>query len=199
MAATVLLPASLVALRAEGLLLAEAGGVQTIRSDAQRDEVLRDGIRPANAKTQVVFRGTALVAVAFDVHFDGRVVLQKLGGLGQRGASIRTKVGLVVVEVGVAHFLGPNLIDGRLARLFDRWRRIHGDVGGGTGRAAGTGGRDRVGGGVGRRNLGGALGSDGANVGGDGELRGIGRIPAQGCRFAFIWGSGASLQLYRGA
>src|SRR5260370_40394180 len=101
MAATVLLPASLVALSAEGLLLAEAGGVEAIGSNSERLEILLDGIGSANAEAEVVLRRAALVAVAFNGCFDGRVRLQEVRGLGESYAGIRTSVCRVVVEVGV--------------------------------------------------------------------------------------------------
>src|SRR5260370_36192202 len=146
MAATVLLPASLVMLVAEGLLLAEAGGVEAIGGDAQRLEILLDGVGAANAEAQVVFRGTAFVAVAFNDDFNRGVLLQEVCSCGQRSASVRTNVRLVVVEIGVTAFL---VEIGRRFLFLRRWRRsVDGDTGSGTGGAAGTGGSDRVGGGV---------------------------------------------------
>src|SRR5258708_6476605 len=130
MAATVLLPASLVARGAERLLLAEAGGVEAIGTDAQRLEILLDGIGPANAKTQVVLRGAALVAMAFDGCFDRRVGFQEVRGFGESGAGVRTDIGLVVVEIGILNFSLKELVVRGPFRLFYwRWRCIHGDVG----------------------------------------------------------------------
>src|SRR5713226_3442814 len=105
MAAAVLLPAGFVALHAEGLLLAEADRAQAVGRNAQRNDVLLDGVGAATAETQVVFRGAALVAVAFDGHFERRVVLEEVRGLRERRAGIRTQVGLVVIEISIAHFL----------------------------------------------------------------------------------------------
>src|SRR5216683_608718 len=181
MAATVLLPARLVALGAEGLLLAEAGGIEAIGGDAQGHEILLDGVGAANAEAKVVFGGAALVAVAFDGCFDGRVGFQEVRGLGESGAGVRANVSLIVVEVGVLHFTQEEFVIRRPFGLLD-WRRrcVYRDGRGGTSVASGASRRDCVSGGVGGRNLGGALGSDGANVRSDGELRGIGRVPAQG-------------------
>src|SRR5260370_207141 len=120
MAAAVLLPASLVVLRTEGLLLAEADGADAVRRDAERNDVLLDGVGAAIAEAQVVFGGAALVAVAFDGHCDGGVALQEVRGLGERGAGVGTNVGLVVIEIGGAHFLEEELIEVRLGR---RWGR----------------------------------------------------------------------------
>src|SRR6266478_4932360 len=159
MAATVLLPARLVALGAEGLLLAEAGGIEAIGSNAQRHDILLDGVGAANAEAKVVFGGAARVAVAFDGCFDGRVGFQEVRGLGESGAGVRTDIGLVVVEVGVLHFTQEELVVRGPFGLFDWGRSVDGDTGSG---------------------LGGALRSDRANLGSDGELRGIGGIPRQG-------------------
>src|SRR5216684_1077713 len=81
MAATVLLPASFGALHAEGLFLAEADGADAVGGDAERNGVLLHGVGTANAEGQVVFRGAALVAVAFDDHFEARIVFQEIRGL----------------------------------------------------------------------------------------------------------------------
>src|SRR6266436_1418760 len=179
MAAAVLLPTSLVALSAEGLLLAEAGGVQAIGGDAQRLEILLDSVGSANAEAEVVFGGAALVAVAFNDDFNRGVLLQEVCSCGQRSARVRANVSLVVVEVGVTDFLVE--IGLGCWRRRRRWWSGHVHGSGGACRAAGTSRRDCVGRGVGRRNFGGALCSDGANVRSDGELRSIGGIPAQ-CR-----------------
>src|SRR5216683_427902 len=168
MAATVLLPARLVALGAEGLLLAEAGGIEAIGGDAQGHEILLDGVGAANAEAKVVFGGAALVAVAFDGCFDGRVGFQEVRGLGESGAGIRANVSLIVVEVGVLHFTQEEFVIRGPFGLFHRRRWcVYRDGGRGASVAAGTCRSDRVSRRVGRRNLGGALCSDGANVGSD--------------------------------
>src|ERR1700731_4252181 len=138
MAAPVLLPAGFVALVAEGLLLAEADGAEAVGGNAQRNEVLLHGGGAAIAEGQVVFRGATLVAVAFDGCLDRRVSFQEVRGLGKRGAGIRTNVGLVVVEIGVAHFSQKEfVVRGPLWRRRRR-RRIYRDGCGGTGGAPGT-------------------------------------------------------------
>src|SRR6267143_2574939 len=104
MTATVLLPAGLVALVAEGLLLAEADGAEAIGRNAQRNDILLHGSGAAIAQGQVVFRGATLVAVALDGHFEPRIIFQEIPGLRERGAGIGTNVNLVVVEIGIAHF-----------------------------------------------------------------------------------------------
>src|SRR5258708_26544249 len=142
MAAAVLLPAGLVALVAEGLLLAEADGVDAVGRNAQRDHVLLHGAGTAIAEAQVVFRGAPLVAVAFDGYLEARIVFQEIRGLGERGAGIGTKVGLVVVEIGITNFSHEEFVV-RRPRWRRRWRRwierdARGGRGGGAGARAGT-------------------------------------------------------------
>src|SRR5260370_41145897 len=139
MTAAVLLPAGFVALRAEGLLFAEADGAEAVGGNAQRNNVLLDGVGPANAQGQVVFRGAAFVAVAFDGRFEPRIVLQEVRGCRERGAGIRTNVGLVVVEIGIAHSSCEEFVVRGPHWRRRRWRRrVHRDRRGGGGGAAGT-------------------------------------------------------------
>src|ERR1700674_399075 len=180
MAATVLLPAVLVVLGAEGLLLAEADGAEAIGRNAQRNEILLHGGGAAIARSQVVFRGATLVAVAFDGHLEPRIIFKEIPGLRERGAGIGANVGLVEVEIGIAHFSQEEfVVRGPLWRRRRR-RRIHRDGCGGGGGAAGTGGRNRVSRGVGWGDLSGALSSHGTDIGRDVKLGSIGGIPAQG-------------------
>src|SRR6267142_2007207 len=180
MAATVLLVARLVVLVAEGLLLAEANGAEAVGRNPQRNEVLLDGGGAAIAQAQVVFRGATLVAVAFDGCFNRWVPLQEVRSRGESDASVGTNVGLVVVEIGIAHFSQEEFVfRGPLWRRRRR-RRVHRDGCSGASGAAGTRGSNRVGRRVGGRDLGRALSSDVADIGCDRELRGIGGIPAQG-------------------
>src|SRR5712664_2869802 len=157
MAAAVLLPAGLVALVAEGLLLAEADGVDAVGRNAQSEHVLLHGAGTAIAEAQVVFRGAPLVAVAFDGYLEARIVFQEIRSLRERGAGIGTKVGLVVVKISITHFSREEFVVGR-PRWWRRWRRcIDRDACGGAGGAAGTGGGNRVSRRVGGRDLGRAL------------------------------------------
>src|SRR5258708_40001341 len=100
MAATILLPAGLIALGAEGLLLAEAGGIEAVSRNAQRLEILLDGVGTAAAKTQIVFRGATFVAVAFDGYFDWGLALEKVRGFRRRDARDRGNGSLVGGEIG---------------------------------------------------------------------------------------------------
>src|SRR6267378_8088348 len=125
MAATVLLPAGLAALVAEGLLLAEADGAEAVGRNAQRNEVLLDGGGAAIAEPEVVFGGAALVAVAFDGDFESRIVFQEIRRLRECLASVGTNVGLVVVEISVTHFSQEEfLVRGSRRRRRRRRRRI---------------------------------------------------------------------------
>src|SRR6266446_5839253 len=158
MAAAILLPAGFVVLHAEGLLLAEADGAEAVGRNAQRNEILLDRVGAAVAETEIVFGGTTFVAVAFDGRLDRRMSLQEVRSRGKSSASVGTNVGLVVVEIGIAHFSQKEFIL-RGPRWRRRWwrRRIDRDGSGGAGGAAGAGGGNRVGRGVGGRDLGRAL------------------------------------------
>src|SRR5262245_34598963 len=86
-AAAVLLIAILGGLHAEGLFLAEANGVDAIGGDAQRNEILLHGAGATISESEVVFGGTALVAVAFDGDPLRRIVAEIFGSLAEGGAS----------------------------------------------------------------------------------------------------------------
>src|SRR4051812_3132075 len=98
-AAAILLIAVFGRLHTEGLFFAEADGIDAIGGDAQRDQVLLGGAGAAIAESEVVFGGTALVAMAFNGDALGRVVAEILGGFAESGASVGTNVGLVEVKV----------------------------------------------------------------------------------------------------
>src|SRR5438876_5835320 len=73
-AAPVLLPARFVALHAKRLFLAEADRAHPVGANALRDQELFHRRRTPVAQRQVVFRRAALVAMAFNVHLDRRIV-----------------------------------------------------------------------------------------------------------------------------
>src|SRR5260370_8483948 len=128
MAAAVLLPAGFVARGAERLLLAEADGADAVGRHAQRNNVLLHSVGSAIAEAQVVFRGAAFIAVAFDGHPEARIVLQEVRGCRERGAGIRTNVGLVVVEIGIAHSSREEFVVRGPRWRRRRWRpRVHRD------------------------------------------------------------------------
>src|SRR5437879_1905001 len=139
MAAAVLLPAGLAVVVAELLFLAEADGAQAIGGNAQRDEILLDGAGAAVAEREGVFSRGALVAMALDGDAHLGIIAQEVSRLGEGFAGIGANVTLIEIEVGVAHFLGEELVDGRLRRFLGRrgWGRDS-YAGSGRGGAAGT-------------------------------------------------------------
>jgi predicted metal-binding protein len=79
--ATVLLPASLVVLLAEWMLLAIARGLYAVWRDSQGHHVLLGGLRSTVAQPEVVLLAAALIAVAFDGDVNVRMRSQKLSVL----------------------------------------------------------------------------------------------------------------------
>jgi len=75
--------------------LCRAYGADAIGGDAQGDEILLDGAGAAIAKSEVVFGGAALIAVAFDGYANAGVIAQEFGGLGERIASVGADVRFV--------------------------------------------------------------------------------------------------------
>src|ERR1700682_2736918 len=101
MAAAVFLVAVLVRFHTERLLFAVADGAEAICGDTQGNKILFHGAGTAIAKTEVVFGGTTLVAVAFDGDFQLWIVAQEFGGLAEGDASIGANISLVQIEIGV--------------------------------------------------------------------------------------------------
>src|ERR1700760_374931 len=60
---------------------------------------------------QVVFGGTAIIAIAFNLYLPA-LLLDDLRCLGQCLLSVGTQISLVIVEVNVFHHLGEKLIVG---------------------------------------------------------------------------------------
>src|SRR5208337_3846052 len=189
-AATVFLPAGLVGFHAEGLFLAIADRGEAVGRNAQADEILLDGVGAAIAESQVVFSGAAFVAMALDGDAELRIVAEEVGGLTEGILGVGANISLVVIEVGVTHFLKEEFVQGGLGSLDDRRRRRNGDgdAHAGFGTAAGARGSDAVGGRVGRRYRGGALRGDGANFRGDGNILCVGGGPCQTHGFALFDG-----------
>src|SRR5262249_38328744 len=124
MPAPILLPALLVRLGAERLLLAEAGRRQTIGRDASRNQRLLRSLGTAVAECHVVLGRSALVAVPFDQHSPIWMLIQELRVLSQRRSIPRTNLVAVVIEVRVADVLIEQLLigKGRLLRRGLHWR-----------------------------------------------------------------------------
>ena len=105
MCAAILLPARVVLLGAEGMLLAPTDRIDSRGRNAQRNQVVLGGLRTALAKPQVVFRRTAVVAMSFESHASVRIGAQEFGVLGERFAGIVADIGLVEVEERVLNVL----------------------------------------------------------------------------------------------
>src|SRR5262245_8882709 len=128
-AAAVLRPRGLIALRHLRPLLAVADGLDAVRIDALRNQVVADGVGPAFAESQVVLAGAALVAVAFDGDCVVGVLTEPSRLLVQRFLGIGANLIAVVVE--------EHAITDIHLEVFNRTRRR-----GAAGRAAaGVGGR----------------------------------------------------------
>src|SRR5207248_997001 len=101
------------------------------------NEILFDGVGSAVAETEVVLGGTTLVAMAFDGDLDGRVRFQVISGFRERRTSVGTNVGLIVVEIGVAHFTQEEFILRWPRRRRRRWRRRDGFLAATNGKGSG--------------------------------------------------------------
>ena len=60
--------------------------------DAEGYQIIFGGIRPLGAQSQVVFAGAQLIAVAFDFHSDGGIILKPIGGGLQCRARVIGKI-----------------------------------------------------------------------------------------------------------
>src|SRR6185312_5081535 len=95
---TVASPGALVG--ADGLrtLLAVADGLDAVGGDALRDQVLAHRVGAPLTQRKVVLAGAAFVALAFDGDRIVGVLLQPLGLLGERAATVLADVRHVGVE-----------------------------------------------------------------------------------------------------
>ncbi len=145
MAATILLIARLAGFHAEGLFFAVADGAEAIGRDTQGDEIIFYGSGAAVAETEVVFGGTAFVAVTFDGGLNVRVGAKNFGGGGESRARIGANVSFIQIEVRVFDAVLENSVSVAVGvgRLGIRFRNgyAHAGVGG----AAGAGGGKSVG------------------------------------------------------
>ena len=107
MAAAILLPAALVVLHAEGLLLAETDGVELARGDAEGNKILLHGGGAAVAETEIVFGRAAFVAVALDGRFNRGMRFEELSRLSERGTGVGADVRFVKIEESILHFPRP--------------------------------------------------------------------------------------------
>ena len=186
-AAAVLLPAGFVGFSAEGFFLAPTGCENAIGRKAEADEIFLDGVGAALAEGEVVFGGTALVAVAFDGDADVGIIFQEVGGPLKSSAGIGTNFGGVIVEVGVTDFLEEEFVEAfRPGR--GRRRRADGNADDGFGGTAIAGGSQGVGGGVDRGSGSGALRSDRTDLRSNGNVGGVGSCPGELDGFTFVNG-----------
>ncbi len=102
------LPAILVRVGGDRLLLSIADGLDGIGAYAALDQRLLGRVGPTFTQRQVVFGGTAFVTVAFDLDFP-TVLLDGLRSLGQRLLRVSAQIGFVIVEVNVFDHLGKEL------------------------------------------------------------------------------------------
>jgi hypothetical protein len=164
-------------LHAEGLFLAEADRVHAVAGNAEADHVGANGIGTADAESEVVLGGAALVAMSFDVDANGGIRLEEIGGLGKILTSVGTNLGAVVIEVSVPHFLVEELVAGQGS--LGGWRSGAGDsdADAGVGVAASAASGDGVSGAIAGRDGGGTLRGDGANFRRDRNVRRVGGGP----------------------
>src|SRR5579871_4931297 len=108
--AAVLLPALLVRLGAELLLLAKADDAQTVGWDASVDEGSTGSIGAVFAKGQVVLCRSALVGVSTDDDLEGRVSDEEGSGSRGCGDGVRAQLVTVEVEEGVLDVLLEELL-----------------------------------------------------------------------------------------
>src|SRR5579859_983378 len=138
-------PAFFVVLGANRAFLAPTGRLHAVRGNAERDQEILRCLRAPLAQAKIVFRGAALVAIAFDRNASLRVGAEEFRVLGQYLASLAAEIRFIRVEVGVFDVLGKHLIDTLLVRgwLF-RLRRVDIYVRRRRGAAACTSRSDRV-------------------------------------------------------
>jgi len=185
-------------LHAEGLFLAPTGGSKAVGRNAEADEILLNGVGATVAEGEIVFGGAAFVAMAFDGDAGLGIVLEEVGGLLKSLTSVRTNFSGIVIEEGVADFLGPEFIEAGVFGFGDGSGDANGDADGGVGIAAGRTGGEGIGSGLGGRDGGGALRSDGADFGSDGDVGGVGSGPGELRGFALIDRSAIGAEVGRG-
>ncbi len=98
MRAAISLPAFFRVFVAHLFFLAVTHRLHTVRGNSERSEEALRGVCAALAKAEVVLGGAALVAIAFDHHFHGRIGSQILRGARESIASIGANVRAVEIE-----------------------------------------------------------------------------------------------------
>ena len=101
----ILLPALFGGSGAERAFLAVADRFHPVGRNSQRNQELFCRRGAPVPQSQIVLRGTAFVAMAFDDDLQLRIGAQELSGLREGVASVSADIRLVIVEVSVLHFL----------------------------------------------------------------------------------------------
>src|SRR5580698_8193533 len=115
--AAVLLPARFVALGTERLFFSVADRLDAAGTDSRRNQCVLHRSGSFVAQGQVIFRGSALVAVPLHRETDGRVLVEELHIAQHRALLIAANVGLVIVEVDILDVLAEQVfIGGRCSR-----------------------------------------------------------------------------------
>ena len=99
--AAVFLPALLAGFMTDGNLFTVAYRGKPGTLDAERDQIIFDGIRPLGAQSQVVLAGAQLIAVAFYFYSDGGIIPKPIGGSRQLRARVAGKIIAIKLEVNV--------------------------------------------------------------------------------------------------
>ena len=112
MAAAVLLPTRFVGLAAERLFLTEADRLNPVCRNASRNEGILHSAGAVVAQSQVVFGGSALVAVSLNGDAHVGVLLQERSVRLNERLLVGPNVRLVVIELHVLHVLSEELLFG---------------------------------------------------------------------------------------
>src|SRR6185312_2294748 len=150
--ATVLMPALLVRVAAERLLFAHAVGGNALRVHTLRNQSLLHSFGTAGSEGEVVFFGSALVAVSFDRERQLRMLLQELrvGGEQLRGLVIDL-VG-VIGEVCIFYIALKEILKARTGLGHCRRWIVDGQASSRVRNAARTFGKDAISGRLARAN-----------------------------------------------
>src|ERR1700733_14362550 len=106
----ILLPAGLVGLGAELLFLAVAHGADAIWTDSPIDQSLLGRVGTVLAQGEVIFRRSAVIAIAPDDNFEGRMRSQEACILSQNSLSVGTDLIAVVIEECRLHVVLQDLL-----------------------------------------------------------------------------------------
>src|SRR5208283_540838 len=99
--ATILLPAAFIRLVTDWQFLTIADGGDSARRNSQRRKVILGRLRALGAECDVVLLGSALVAIALDLHMGTRMILQPGRIAAKDGTVLRLHGVIVVSEVNI--------------------------------------------------------------------------------------------------